>query len=51
VVVSGPCVAKRAETGFLVRDRGEGIQKIAGRAGEPVEPGHHHHVAGLDAGE
>jgi len=41
-----PGVARGAETGPTVGDRGEGVQLVAGRARQPVEPGHHQHVAG-----
>jgi hypothetical protein len=47
----GPCVAERAEAGFLLGDRGERVQQVAGRAGEAVEPRHHDHVASGDFGE
>ena len=30
---------------------GEGVQQVAGRAGQAVEPGHHEHVAGGELGE
>ena len=42
----GLCVAERAEAGFLLGDCRERVQQVAGRAGDAVEPRHHHHVAG-----
>jgi hypothetical protein len=44
----GPRVAKRPETRFAISDRGEGVQEIPCRTGQPVEPGHHQHIAGVD---
>ena len=40
-----PGVAKGPEPGVPGGDRGEGIEKVTGRAGQPVEPLHHKHVA------
>lgn len=34
----GPCVAERAEAGLLAGNRCEGVEKVAGRAREAVEP-------------
>jgi hypothetical protein len=44
----GPCIAKRAETRFLVGHRRERVQQVAGGARQPVEPGHEQHVAGVE---
>ena len=44
----GPCVAKRAEAGLPAGDRRERIQQVAGGSRQPVEPRHHHHVAGVE---
>ena len=44
----GPRVAKRSETRLAIGDRGEGVQEIPRRACQPVEPGHHQHIAGVD---
>lgn len=44
----GPCIAKRPEPGLLAGDRRKGIEKIACRARQPVEPRHHEHVAGAE---
>ena len=44
----GPCVAERTESGLLAGDRRERVEKIAGRARQPVEPRHHQHVAGAE---
>ncbi len=41
----GPCVAQGSEPGLAVGDRRQRIQQVAGRAGQPVKPRHHHHVA------
>jgi hypothetical protein len=45
----GPRVGEGSKPGFLAGDRGEGVEKIACRACQPVEPRHHHHVAGGEA--
>jgi hypothetical protein len=37
------------ETRFAIGDRGEGVQEIPGRACQPVEPGHHQHIAAVDS--
>ncbi len=42
----GPCVAKGSETGLALGNGGEGVQQVAGGAGEAVELGHREHVAG-----
>jgi hypothetical protein len=47
----GPCVAERAQAGSLAGDRRDGVQQVAGRAGEAVEPRHHQHVAGVELSE
>jgi hypothetical protein len=47
----GPCVAERAETGFLFGDRRERVQQVAGRAREAVETRHHYHIAGGEFGD
>jgi hypothetical protein len=47
----GPCVPERAEAGFLLGDRRERVQQVAGRAGEAIEPRHHYHVAGGEFGD
>ena len=44
----GPCVAERAETSLLAGDLRERVQQIVRRARQPVEPGHHEHVAGVE---
>jgi hypothetical protein len=41
----------RAEAGTLAGDRRERIEKVAGRAREPVEAGDHQHVAGVELAE
>jgi hypothetical protein len=46
----GPCVAKRTEAGLLAGHRGKRIEKITGRARQPVEPRHHQHVTRLEDG-
>jgi hypothetical protein len=46
----GPRIAERPETGFLLRDGREGVEEIARRAGEPIEPDHEEHVVGLKLG-
>jgi hypothetical protein len=47
----GPCVGEGSKPGFLACDRREGVEKVAGRACQPVEPRHRHHVAGADLGQ
>jgi hypothetical protein len=47
VVVSGPCVAERPETGLLAGDGGENVQQVAGGSRQSVEPRHHHNVINL----
>ncbi len=42
----GPGVAQGPESGLAAGDRRQGVEKIAGGAGQPVQPGHHQHVAG-----
>jgi hypothetical protein len=42
----GPCVAERTESGLLAGNYRKGVEKIARRARQPVEPRHHQHVAG-----
>ncbi len=42
----GPGVAQGPETGLAAGDRRQGVEKIAGGAGQAVQPGHHQHVAG-----
>jgi len=37
--------AKGTEGGLLAGDRRQGVQQVAGRAGQPVESRHGHHVA------
>ena len=44
----GPCVAEGSEPGSLGGDAGEGVQQVAGRAGQAVEPRHHQHVIGVE---
>jgi hypothetical protein len=44
----GPRIGEGSKPGLLAGDRRKGVEKVAGRAGQPVEPGHHHHVAGAD---
>ena len=41
----GPCIAERAEASAAFADLRERVEKVAGRAGEAVEPRHHEHVA------
>jgi hypothetical protein len=43
----GPCVAERAEAGFPIDNRREGIQQVAGGSGQPVKLRSHHHIAGV----
>jgi hypothetical protein len=47
----GPYVGEGSKAGFLAGDRREAIQQITGRARQPVEPRHHHHIAGADLGQ
>ncbi len=42
----GPGIAQGPESGLAADDRRQGVEKIAGGAGQPVQPGHHQHVAG-----
>ena len=42
----GPGVAQGPESGLAAGDRRQGVEKIAGGAGQAVQPGHHQHVAG-----
>jgi hypothetical protein len=49
--VSAHTSARDRKPGFLAGDRREGVEKIARRARQPVEPRHHHHVAGGEHGE
>ena len=44
----GPRIDEGPEACFAIGDRGEGVQEIPGRACQPVEPGHHQHIAGVD---
>jgi hypothetical protein len=44
----GPCVAERAETGCFACDRRQRVQEVASGSREPVEPGHHQHVARVE---
>lgn len=44
----GPCVMQRPEAGFPASDRRESVEQVAGRARQPIEPGHHQHVAGFE---
>jgi hypothetical protein len=53
VSIKRPCgvvvsvqVGERTKTGFLLGNRGERVQQVAGGSRQPVEPRHHHHVAG-----
>lgn len=41
----GPCVAQGSESGPLAGDRRKGVEKVTGRAGQPVESRDGHHVA------
>ncbi len=41
----GPGVAQGPESGLAAGDRRQGVEEIAGGAGQPVQPGHHQHVA------
>ena len=43
----GPGVAQRPETGLLACDGRQGVQQVAGRSRQPVEPRNHQHVACL----
>ncbi len=42
----GPGIAKGPEPRLAAGDRRQGVEKIAGGASQPVQPGHHQHVAG-----
>jgi hypothetical protein len=48
--VSAHASARDSKPGFLADCR-EGVEKIAGRARQPVKPRHRHHVAGVDLGQ
>lgn len=41
-----PGIAQGPESGLAAGDGRQGVEKIAGRARQPVQPGHHQHVAG-----
>jgi hypothetical protein len=45
VVVSAHASASERKPNFLSGDRGERVEEVAGRAGEP---GHHQHIAGVE---
>ena len=47
----GPCVGQRAERCPFGADLVEDVEKIARRAGEPVEPRDQHQVAGIEGGQ
>ena len=42
----GPWIAQRPKARLFAADCRHGIEKITGRAGQPIQPGHHQHVAG-----
>ena len=48
MVVSAHASPSERQTAFLLGDRRERVQQVAGRASEAVEPRHHHYVAGSD---
>ncbi len=47
----GPGIAQGPEPGLAAGDRRQGVEKIAGGASQPVQPGHHQHVAGRQVTE
>jgi hypothetical protein len=47
----GPRVAERTKASFFAGNRCQRVQQIAGRAGQPVEPHDHQHVAALELRE
>jgi len=47
VVVSAHASPSERKPAFLTGDRRERVQQVAGGARQPVEPRHHHHVAGV----
>jgi hypothetical protein len=46
-----PCVGQALETRTGLADSIEDIQKVPRRAGEPIKPRHHQHVARLQASD
>src|SRR5580704_9697987 len=44
----GPRVAERSESGLLVGDRRQYVEKVARRSRQAIEPRHHKHVAGVE---
>jgi hypothetical protein len=48
LVVSAQVSARDRKPPFAIGDHGEGIEKIPRRSRQPVEPGHHQHIIGVD---
>jgi hypothetical protein len=42
------CVAERSESGFLLGNRRQYVEKVARGSRQAVEPRHHEHVAGVE---